>query len=196
MAWRELGRIEKLETESSKGDAVEPEHGLSRSGSIENIHLFLSVRVDPASTIGACVANETRTPMQSPHLLRALHMSITNGTFRGNMQAPSLRHAISLQPETGRKRLCHHAGATLSSAWNTEFSALRGACAARSPRIAMTRSHDSVTLHHQGPLGYQPLSSGSMPCGFPARSRRIFSIRFSAALRSFSQCFLSASPRS
>ncbi|MND28824.1 hypothetical protein D3C80_193180 [compost metagenome] len=42
---------------------------------------------------------------------------------------------------------------------------------------------------------YSP-SRGSTPCGFPARSRRIFSIRFSAAFNSVSQCFFRASPRS
>ena len=77
---------------------------------------------------------------------------------------------------------------------------------------SLFRAHPAIGVNHPGTnfreaggapevamgksCGNQPLSSGSVPCGLPARSRRIFSMRFSAAESSASQCFFSASPRS
>lgn len=77
---------------------------------------------------------------------------------------------------------------------------------------SLFRAHPAIGVNHPGTnfreaggvpevamgksCGNQPLSSGSVPCGLPARSRRIFSMRFSAAESSASQCFFNASPRS
>ncbi|QTK79420.1 hypothetical protein AT6N2_C1722 [Agrobacterium tumefaciens] len=121
-------------------------------------------------------------------------------------------------PLPGRQRPAHGKTANVAGARNDEvLDGVAGKGIARDGVVAGKEGHGQLLVLLRGSLTrmerdgsavmmnaashrstgrvYSP-SSGSTPCGLPARSRRIFSMRFSAAFSSVSQCFFRASPRS